>query len=49
MLEIFAHPDLLHQLVLVAVHASQLAHMREDVLNAVSELECVNIVQTILK
>ena len=49
MLEIFAHPDLLHQLVLVAVHAGQLAHVREDVLETVGKLERVDVVQAILK
>ena len=42
-LEILAHADLAHQAVLVAVHTSQLAHMREDVLQAVSELEGVDV------
>ena len=49
MLEIFAHPNLFHQLVLVAVHACQLTHVGKDVLEAVGELECVHVVQTILK
>lgn len=32
MLEIFAHSDLSHQLVLVAVHARQLTNVGKDVL-----------------
>jgi hypothetical protein len=48
MLEIFAHPNLFHQLVLVAVHASQLTHVGKDVLEAVGELERIHVVQAIL-
>lgn len=47
--KIFAHPNLFHQFVLVAVHAGQLTHVGKDVLEAVGELEGVHIVQTILK
>ena len=39
MLQIFAHPDLSHQLVLVAVHACQLTNMSEDVLQSISQLQ----------
>lgn len=38
MLQVFAHPDLSHQLVLVAVHACQLTHVGKDVLQAISQL-----------
>lgn len=38
-LEVLAHPDLSHQLVLVAVHASQLAHVGKDVLQPVCQLQ----------
>lgn len=48
MLEILAHPDLPHQLVLVAVHPGQLSHVSEDVLQSVRQLERVHIVQTVL-
>lgn len=48
MLQILAHPDLPHQLVLVAVHARQLADVRENVLQTVGQLERVNVVQAIL-
>lgn len=39
MLQVLAHADLSHQLVLVAVHARQLAHMGEDILQAVRQLQ----------
>lgn len=48
MLEILAHADLPHQLVLVAIHARQLAHMGEDILQAVGQLEGVHVVQSVL-
>ena len=48
MLEIFAHPDLPHQLVLVTVHASELANVSEDILHSIGELESVDISQAIL-
>ena len=38
-LEVLAHTDLLHQLVLVAVHACQLTHMGKDVLQSVWQLK----------
>lgn len=38
MLEIFAHSDLSHQLVLVAVHSRQLTNMGKDVLQSISQL-----------
>lgn len=39
MLEIFAHSDLSHQLVLVAVHARQLTNVGKDVLQPISQLQ----------
>lgn len=39
MLQVFAHADLSHQFVLVAVHPSQLTHVSEDVLKPVSQLK----------
>lgn len=48
MFKILAHSDLSHQLVLVAVHARQLTHVGEDVLQAISQLERVHIVQSVL-
>jgi len=38
-LQIFAHPDLSHQLVLVTIHPGQLADMGEDVLETVGKLK----------
>ena len=40
-----AHADLAHELVLVAVHAGQLPHVCEDVLQPVCQLEGVTIAQ----
>jgi len=37
--EVFAHADLSHQLVLIAVHARQLADVRKDVLKTVRQLQ----------
>jgi len=39
MLEVLAHANLPHQLVLVAVHAGQLADVRKYVLEAVRQLQ----------
>ena len=39
MLEVLAHADLSHQLVLVTVHARQLTHVGKDVLDPVRQLE----------
>ena len=47
-LQIFAHADLSHQLVLVSVHSCELADVGEDVLQPVGQLESVDIVQPIL-
>ena len=44
-LQILAHADLSHQAVLVTVHAGQLADVREDVLQAVGQLEGIYIAQ----
>lgn len=38
-LDVFAHPDLSHELVLVSIHSSQLTNMGEDVLQAISKLK----------
>lgn len=48
MLQIFAHSDLSHQLVLVTIHSGQLANVGENVLQTVGQLECVHIVQAVL-
>lgn len=39
MLQVFAHPNLSHQLVLVAVHAGQLSNMGKDVLQSIRQLQ----------
>ena len=39
MLQVLAHANLSHQLVLVAVHACQLTHVGKDVLHSVSQLK----------
>ena len=39
MLQVFAHPNLSHQLVLVAVHACQLTNVSEDVLKSIRQLQ----------
>lgn len=48
MLKILAHPNLPHQLVLIPVHARQLADVREYVLQPVGELERVHVVKSVL-
>ena len=48
MLQILAHADLFHQLVLVTVHSGELADVSEDVLKPVGQLESVDVVQSIL-
>ncbi len=45
MLEVLAHADLAHQLVLVTVHASELANVTEGVLQAISQLEGIDVAQ----
>lgn len=39
MFQVFAHADLSHQLVLVAVHARQLSHVSKDILQPVGQLQ----------
>lgn len=48
MFEIFAESYLPHQLVLVTVHASELPHMSECVLEAICQLERIHIAQPVL-
>ncbi len=48
MLEVLAESDLPHELVLVAIHASQLAHMSKGVLQAISKLVSIHIAQPVL-
>ena len=44
-LQVLAHADLAHELVLVAVHAGQLPDVREGVLQPVRQLERVHVAQ----
>ena len=48
MLDVLAHSDLPHELVLVAVHSRQLSHVRKHVLQPVGQLEGVHVAQTVL-
>ena len=48
MLEILAHSNLFHQLVFVTVHSSKLTNVCKHVLEAIGQLECVHIVQSVL-
>lgn len=48
MLQILAHADLSHQFVLVSIHPRQLADMGEYVLQAVGQLERIDVVQPVL-
>lgn len=47
-LEVLGHPDLPHELVLVAVHARQLADVRKGELQPVGELEGVDVAEPVL-
>ena len=48
MFEVFAHPNLPHQFVLVPVHSCQLADVGEGVLQTVSQLEGIHVAKAIL-
>lgn len=48
MLEILAQSNLPHQLILVAVHASELAHVSKGILQPIGKLECIHIPQPVL-
>lgn len=45
MLQVLAHSDLPHELVLVTVHASKLADVRKHVLQTICKLEGVDVTQ----
>ena len=45
-LQVLTHADLSHQLVLVAVHASQLTHVGKHILQAVRQLQHTTHVST---
>ncbi len=44
-LEVFAHADLAHQLVLVAVHACELPHVRKDVVQPIRQLVGIHVAE----
>lgn len=48
MLQVLAHSNLLHELVLVSVHARELTHVGKRVLKAIGQLESVHVVQSVL-
>lgn len=48
MLEILAHSDLSHKLVLVPVHPRQLTNVSKRILQPISQLEGIHISKTIL-
>ena len=48
MLEILAHSDLSHELVLVSVHSRELTDVGEGVLETIGKLECVDVSETVL-
>ena len=48
MLQILAHSNLSHQFILVSVHSSQLTHVSKYVLQPISKLVCIYIVESVL-
>jgi hypothetical protein len=48
MLEILAHTDLPHELVLVSVHSRELTDVSEGELKSVGELEGVDVAESVL-
>jgi hypothetical protein len=48
MLQILAHADLLHELVLITVHTSKLTDVSEGELQTVGKLESIDITESIL-
>jgi hypothetical protein len=48
MFQIFTHSNLSHKLVLVSIHSSKLANVSEGELKSISELERVNVSESIL-
>ena len=48
MLEVLAHANLPHQLVLVAIHPCQLADVGKGVLQTISQLESIHVTKAIL-
>ena len=48
MLEVLRHANLAHKSVFIAIHARELANVRENVVEAVSQLECLDVSQPVL-
>lgn len=48
MFQVLAHPNLSHQLILVSVHAGQLTDVCENVLQTISQLEGIDVIESIL-
>jgi hypothetical protein len=48
MLQILGHPHLPHQSVFVSIHTCQMANMTENVLETVSQLERLNLTESVL-
>jgi len=46
MFQIFCHPNLLHELVLVSVHSRELTDVGEEVLQSVRKLESVDVTKS---
>ena len=46
MFQIFGHPDLLHELVLVSVHSRELTDVGEEILQSVRKLESVDVTKS---
>lgn len=44
MLQILAHSDLPHKFVLVSIHSGKLANVSKDILEAICQLESINVV-----
>jgi len=47
-LNILTHADLTHKAVLVAIHTSELTNVSKNVLETISELEGINVTETVL-
>ena len=47
-LEILAHSNLSHELVLVSVHSGELSDVGERELQSIGELECVDVSESVL-
>lgn len=48
MFEIFAHPNLPHEFVLITIHAGELAYVGKNILKTIGQLKSVDIIQPVL-